>query len=171
MVFFPSVLINIKICTFCPVCNLNFNKNQLFFNYPLLHLEQPIILYYSDFFLAHSDFQCLALQTLFCPSKQMPSTLFRSRIIQRSNSCSFYINTVHVCFNFLIGSTHSWRQYSSLGLALRIQLVLPCSVALQFTQSVYNPYGSFYSSAMQGIWYSCTSVSPACIAWYLKNKV
>lgn len=39
---------------------LIFNKNQTFFNSPVIQLEQPIILSYSDLiFLAHADFQCL----------------------------------------------------------------------------------------------------------------
>lgn len=56
-----SVHINITIFTFFfPADILNFNKNQTFFNSPVLQLEQPIILSYSDLiFLAHTDFQCL----------------------------------------------------------------------------------------------------------------
>lgn len=99
--------------------------------------------------------------TLF-QSKQMPSTLFRTGTIHVSNSCSFYINTVHVRFNCLIG------MYTELKTVFQIRTHTEKTVTFPLfsnttIHSVSEPYISFYSSAMQGNRYSHNSVFPVLV--------
>lgn len=132
-----SVLINITIFTFCPAHILNFNKRQTFFNSPILQLEQSIIPYHSDLTFWHMQTSSVS-SIFFCQSRQMPSALFRGGTIQVSKISFLYISTAHECFNFLRGSTQNCRQHSSIELILSKWLLSPCSIALQFSQSLIH---------------------------------
>lgn len=112
-------------------------KNQTFLNAPVLQLEQPIIPYYSDLTFWHTQTSSVS-SIFFCQSRQMPSALFRGENIQGSKSCSLHISTAHECFNFLKGSTQNCRQHSSIELTLSKWLLSPCSIALQFSQSLIH---------------------------------